>query len=537
MGHTLLALRLDGVVSGLAAAALLASVSLPLAIEATAGAPFWETATSLAYTVGDLVLFGAVVSAVALSGWRIDRMWALLGGAVLAWEAADLMYLFNADGSAGLVADALVATGAIGLAAAGYVDRGAPASRPPVAHGMLVPVGSGAVALGVLVLGAPLELNAAALALAGVALALALVRMGLALRENDKLLGESRIEAATDALTGLPNRRSLKADLAAALADGSPHVLVLLDLNGFKSYNDAFGHAAGDTVLTRLGAALARAAAGSGAAYRHGRRRVLCACRVAPERARRRSARCAGGADAERGRASRSTAAHGAVADPRRGTRPRPSALRARRRAHVPAQARAAAAGRAADGNVLTAVAEEHAPRPGRAHATRWPSWRYATARRDGGRGRRARSAALRGGAARHRQDGDPARDPRQARSARRRTSGSWSASTRSSASASSRARRRSSAAPGWCAGPTSDIDGGGYPDGLQGDLIPLARGSSPCDAFDAMITERPHAPARSPRTRSPSCVAAPALSSIRRSWPRSSGPCRGPRAARLPPS
>ena len=129
VGRTLLALRLDGVVSGLAAASLLASVSLPQAIEASAGAPFWETATNLAYTVGDLVLLGAVVSAIALGGWRVDRMWALLASAVLAWEAADLMYLFGATGTNGLLADALVATGAIGLAAAGYVDSGAPATR------------------------------------------------------------------------------------------------------------------------------------------------------------------------------------------------------------------------------------------------------------------------------------------------------------------------------------------------------------------------------------------------------------------------
>ena len=52
VGPTLLATRLDGMVSGLAVAALLASVSLPLALDATAGAPFWETATSLAYSVG-----------------------------------------------------------------------------------------------------------------------------------------------------------------------------------------------------------------------------------------------------------------------------------------------------------------------------------------------------------------------------------------------------------------------------------------------------------------------------------------------------
>ena len=53
--------------SGLAVASLLASVSLPLALDAAAGAPFWETATDLAYTIGDLVLLGAVVSAIALA--------------------------------------------------------------------------------------------------------------------------------------------------------------------------------------------------------------------------------------------------------------------------------------------------------------------------------------------------------------------------------------------------------------------------------------------------------------------------------------
>ena len=94
VGHTLLATRLDGLVCGLAAAALLATVSLPLAVDATAGAPFWETATSLSYTVCDLILLGAVVSAIALAGWRVNAMWILLGTAVLAWEAGDLMYLF-----------------------------------------------------------------------------------------------------------------------------------------------------------------------------------------------------------------------------------------------------------------------------------------------------------------------------------------------------------------------------------------------------------------------------------------------------------
>ncbi len=251
VGPTLLATRLDGMVSGLTAAALLACVSLPMALDAAAGAPFWETATSLAYTIGDFVLLGAVVSAVGLAGWRIDRTWAVLGAAILAWEAADLMYLFGVTGSLGNAADSLVATGSLAMAAAGSLA--VVRSRNPREHrGLLVPVAFGAVALAMLALGVPLGLNVAALGMAAAALGLALVRMALALVENQRLLGESRVEALTDPLTGLSNRRRLKADLAAVLESDSAetHALVLLDLNGFKTYNDSFGHSAGDALRT-----------------------------------------------------------------------------------------------------------------------------------------------------------------------------------------------------------------------------------------------------------------------------------------------
>src|SRR6185312_6382663 len=42
--------------------------------------------------------------------------------------------------------------------------------------------------------------------------------------------------------------------------------------------------------------------------------------------------------------------------------------------------------------------------------------------------------------------------------------------------------------------------DGGGYPDGLAGDQIPLAaRIIAACDSYDAIVTDRPYRPARSP--------------------------------------
>jgi diguanylate cyclase (GGDEF)-like protein len=87
------------------------------------------------------------------------------------------------------------------------------------------------------------------------------------------MLQTSRQEAMTDALTGLGNRRSLMRDLSAAL-DGitrsEPRALIMFDLDGFKRYNDSFGHPAGDELLIRLGEALRQAAAPAGTAYRIG---------------------------------------------------------------------------------------------------------------------------------------------------------------------------------------------------------------------------------------------------------------------------
>jgi diguanylate cyclase (GGDEF)-like protein len=93
-------------------------------------------------------------------------------------------------------------------------------------------------------------------------------------RENEDLLGLSREEASTDVLTGLGNRRALIDELSSAVSRQAPgrHELLvaMFDLDGFKQYNDSFGHAAGDALLTRLGARLSAAVAGSGTTYRMG---------------------------------------------------------------------------------------------------------------------------------------------------------------------------------------------------------------------------------------------------------------------------
>ena len=93
-------------------------------------------------------------------------------------------------------------------------------------------------------------------------------------RENHALLGMSREEAGTDALTGLGNRRSLTDALQRAIAREGPAteelLIAIYDLDGFKQYNDSFGHPAGDALLVRLATRLSAAVAGSGTAYRMG---------------------------------------------------------------------------------------------------------------------------------------------------------------------------------------------------------------------------------------------------------------------------
>jgi diguanylate cyclase (GGDEF)-like protein len=104
-----------------------------------------------------------------------------------------------------------------------------------------------------------------------------------------------RYLAERDALTGLPNRASLMAELERCLAgdlERAPLALLLVDLDDFKGINDTFGHAAGDALLVawaerlraflpeheglgcRLGgdefAVLARSPAGKGAALKVG---------------------------------------------------------------------------------------------------------------------------------------------------------------------------------------------------------------------------------------------------------------------------
>lgn len=89
---------------------------------------------------------------------------------------------------------------------------------------------------------------------------LAMLRQFVVLRENIALQEEASRLATTDSLTGLSNRRVLDTllsrEVERAMRYAHPLSVVILDLDGFKAYNDRHGHLQGDIALQRVSLAL-----------------------------------------------------------------------------------------------------------------------------------------------------------------------------------------------------------------------------------------------------------------------------------------
>ena len=228
-----------------------------------------------------------VLVSFAATAWRPGRSWWLLGGGLAACALADSFFIFmESTGAyeAGGWLDNLwpIAVAAIALAA---WQRTARPSRAHVGWSMgMLPMFAGATAIVTLVHAALTHGSVLTVVLAAAALFTGIARAGLMLRENFTLLRNARHEALTDKLTELPNRRALVHDLEAACASYHPYSLVFFDLDGFKDYNDAFGHPAGDALLRP---ARARAGAGRRDRVPARRRRVLPAGRGRARRRRR----------------------------------------------------------------------------------------------------------------------------------------------------------------------------------------------------------------------------------------------------------
>jgi diguanylate cyclase (GGDEF)-like protein len=103
-----------------------------------------------------------------------------------------------------------------------------------------------------------------------IAIVLLLAGFSVTLLYSVRAHRHSHHDATTDGLTGLGNRRKLFADMEHPVEGDEALGVGMFDLDGFKAYNDTFGHPAGDALLARLGARLIAALDGRGNAYRTG---------------------------------------------------------------------------------------------------------------------------------------------------------------------------------------------------------------------------------------------------------------------------
>jgi diguanylate cyclase (GGDEF)-like protein len=269
------ALWLDGLIAALGVASVTAAILGPKVIVDETD-PL-GTAVNLAYALGDGVLLSVVVGVFSLTGWRPGRPWALLGTGLALVALADIaFFVLSVEGiySEGSVVDLLWPAAMLTIGYGAW--QGIPPRRDIRLSGarlFIVPCVVALLALAVLAVSSFRDVDLLAPVLATATLALVILRLAITLAENQRRLATSRREAQTDALTRLGNRRRLAHDLDEELGlavRDSQGALLLFDLDGFKAFNDRFGHPAGDALLVRLGAALRKAMSDGARAYRLG---------------------------------------------------------------------------------------------------------------------------------------------------------------------------------------------------------------------------------------------------------------------------
>lgn len=238
-------------------------VLLPLA---QAGA--WDAATvvSLLYPLLDVIVLTGLIR-MLVGGGSLNASLTLVTVSVSVTLLADLLY--NGLAAEGLVEEmpgwmnALFSLGILLMALASLSPDAADIRRPSHDSGRIisppraVALGLGTLALPVLIaLGVRGDVDAGVRILASASIlvnALVVWRAVLLLGVVAEQKAELARVARTDALTGLPNRRSWDFELARAVAwaesSGRPLTLAVIDLDGFKEFNDEHGHPAGDALL------------------------------------------------------------------------------------------------------------------------------------------------------------------------------------------------------------------------------------------------------------------------------------------------
>ncbi|HXB66442.1 MAG TPA: aminotransferase class I/II-fold pyridoxal phosphate-dependent enzyme [Solirubrobacteraceae bacterium] len=250
---------LDGIVAGLGIAAIGAAIVVRPVMASVSGSTA-AVITEMAYPLCDLLLAALVVGVLALRGWRLDRMWGMLGAGFIALAAADCLYALQVAHGASAPSALTNMTYDIGvmLLALAAWQPGATieADTIPSTAVLGIPAAFTVSALGLLVYDHFSRLDPIALTLAMLTMLAAFARIALTFRDV-RALAETRRQALTDDLTSMPNRRHflrcVRDGIIASRATGESVALLIVDLDHFKELNDTLGHDAGDQLLRQVG--------------------------------------------------------------------------------------------------------------------------------------------------------------------------------------------------------------------------------------------------------------------------------------------
>jgi diguanylate cyclase (GGDEF)-like protein len=268
---------LDRAIGGTVVAAVAAAVVFEPVFDVTVAGGMADAAR-LAYPIGDLLPIGFVAVIWALSGWRIDRSWALLGLGFAMLAVADSVYVVEAASSSwapGTWVDLPYAFGTMLLAGAAWAaGRRGSSDGQPADTGVTVPVICAATAVALACYESVSTLNPLATSLSRLTLLAVVLRLGFTLRWFARQRSRLATLARTDPLTGLANHRTLHEQLALegerAAVEGTPLSVVVLDMDHFKVFNDTYGHQEGDAALQVIADVLLREVGDAGVVGRPG---------------------------------------------------------------------------------------------------------------------------------------------------------------------------------------------------------------------------------------------------------------------------